>query len=205
MNSTLEYYNNNVRSLLGRYNSANVTSLHKRLLNCFPEGAKLLDAGCGSGRDADFMIRMNYDVLAVDASDSMIQGAVKHFPLLRNSCRQIIIPGELSQLGQNSFDGIYSIAMLMHLNEADIKNSLLEFKRLLIKNGRLFFSVCLTRSSEITDDLDSDGRRFTLRPESWWHNLCISTGFSIIESDISSDGLSRDKVQWLNLLCRKDG
>ena len=204
MNSTLEYYNNNVSSLLGRYNSAKVTSLHKRLLNSFPTGAKLLDAGCGSGRDADFMIRMNYDVLAVDASGSMIQGAVKHFPLLQNCCRMIIIPDELDQLEQNSFGGIYSIAVLMHLNEDDIKNSLLEFKRLLIKNGCLFFSVCLTRSSEIKGDFDLVGRRFTLRPETWWHNLCLSSGFSVVESDISSDGLRRDNVEWLNILCRKD-
>ncbi len=201
--STLAYYEHNATQLHKRYNGADVAQLHKQLSTYFSKGARILDVGCGSGRDANFMLSAGYDVLAIDASSAMVLGATNKFPGLSGRCYTVMIPNELSEIKQDSFDGIYSIAMLMHLKEDEIEKALLGFIRLLVGGGILFFSVCLSRGDKISDDFDRDGRRFTLREKKWWQTLCQSCGYVNIKSDITSDGLHREEIEWLNLLCEK--
>ena len=120
MNYTIEYYKKNARLLAKRYESANVSKVQKLLLEVFPKKSYLLEIGCGSGRDASFMIDNNYKILGIDASREMIDEAKNIHPLLDNLLQVAIIPNELS-FDNNSFDGIYSIATLMHLEKDDIE------------------------------------------------------------------------------------
>ena len=203
MNSTLNYYHNMADQLMKRYIQADTNLLHHQLAGFFEPKSKILEVGCGSGKDADFMLANGYDILAIDASQSMLMGAVKNFPKLTGHTRLIIVPDELQKLEPQSFDGIYSIAMLMHLKENQINKALHELTRLLKNSGRLFFSVCLTRNDKLVDDLDPDGRRYTLRSAEWWQGTCRTAGLNIIKTDISDDRLGRSKIQWLNLYCSK--
>ncbi len=203
MDSTLQYYERNADMLKTRYNQADVSLLHQRLLMCFAEGARLLDVGCGSGRDADFLARMGYDVLAVDASEAMLQVAQDTFESLIDRCRCVSIPDGLPQLKGARFDGIYSVAMLMHLSEQDIAKALQRFRALLVSDGLLFFSVCLSRGNKVCNKDDRDRRRYTLKPRRWWLEICQSAGFCVVESDETSDGMNRGTVVWLNVLCKK--
>ena len=72
MHKTLSYYENNAKDLSQRYESAKVDHIHALLLNIFSPKSYLLEIGCGSGRDAAFMYRNGYDVLAIDGSREMI-------------------------------------------------------------------------------------------------------------------------------------
>ena len=47
--STLIYYEQHAETLAQRYESADVTNLHQRLLETFTPGSQLLEVGCGSG------------------------------------------------------------------------------------------------------------------------------------------------------------
>lgn len=62
-NQTISYYSGNVTELIHRYETADVATLHKRLQKSFPKAGKLLELGCGSGRDASHMIGIGYDVV----------------------------------------------------------------------------------------------------------------------------------------------
>jgi cyclopropane fatty-acyl-phospholipid synthase-like methyltransferase len=189
--------------LMDRYIRADTDLLHRQLAGFFEPESRILEVGCGSGKDADFMLTNGYDILAVDASRSMLRGAVKNFPGLAGRTRLIIVPDCLRELDSESFDGIYSIAMLMHLKENQIRRALCEFARILKNNGRLFFSVCLTRDSELVDDVDADGRRYTLRSAEWWQSVCETADLNVIKTDVSDDRLGRAPIQWLNLYCSK--
>ena len=83
-NNTLLYYQNNSSSLANRYESADVTEIQYLLLNTFAKDKNLLEIGCGSGRDANFMFKNGYDIIAIDGSKNMIKEAKKIHPNLQN-------------------------------------------------------------------------------------------------------------------------
>ena len=56
MNKTQNYYSTNASLLSPRYESANVSELQSKLLNNFKNKHKILELGCGSGRDAAYSI-----------------------------------------------------------------------------------------------------------------------------------------------------
>jgi len=116
MHKTLSYYENNAKHLFQRYESAKVDNIHSLLLNTFPSKSYLLEIGCGSGRDAAFMHQNGYDVLAIDGSREMIAEARRCHPELVGRLEVVKIPDEL-HFESSSFDGVYCIATLMHLDK----------------------------------------------------------------------------------------
>ena len=68
MEKTLDYYNTNSTKLNERYESADVNEVQRLLLRSFLKNSKILEIGCGSGRDASFMTKNDFDVIASDGS-----------------------------------------------------------------------------------------------------------------------------------------
>jgi cyclopropane fatty-acyl-phospholipid synthase-like methyltransferase len=81
-NKTINYYEESASSLVIRYESADVSEVQKLLLQTFDKTSKLLEIGCGSGRDASFMAKNDFDVTAIDGSKNMIDEAKKVHPEL---------------------------------------------------------------------------------------------------------------------------
>ena len=118
----LNYYEENANSLITRYESADVCDVQQLLLQIFEPNSKLLEIGCGSGRDASFMIKNNFDVIAIDGSKNMIEEAKKIHPELSEKLFHKTLPNDLEF--NQTFDGIYSIATLMHLSKNDLCHQL---------------------------------------------------------------------------------
>jgi cyclopropane fatty-acyl-phospholipid synthase-like methyltransferase len=203
--TTLTYYTTHWKDLVRRYESADVTDLHTLLAAGFPPGARLLELGCGSGRDAAYMLARGFDVIASDAVQEMIDAAEACHPALAGRLCRICLPRDLTpSLGP--FDGVYAVATLMHLTRPAIQNVFSRIRRILVPEGRLFFSVPLHRDDVAADQLDAKGRRFTAMTRADWSGICRHTGFDIITCTTSSDGLGRESFAWLNCLaatCRK--
>jgi len=160
MHKTLSYYENNAKDLSQRYESANVENIHALLLKTFPSKSYLLEIGCGSGRDAAFMHGKGYDVLAIDGSSEMIAETKRCHPELAGSLEVMKIPNEL-HFESSSFDGVYSIATLMHLDKSAIDQTIEKVAAILKTNGKFFFSVSLQRDDVDHDGKDEKGRHFT--------------------------------------------
>jgi 2-polyprenyl-3-methyl-5-hydroxy-6-metoxy-1,4-benzoquinol methylase len=73
--STIAYYTTHWAERVQRYESAIVPDLHALLTSSFLPGSRLLELGCGSGRDAAFMLASGFDVTASDAVGQMIDAA----------------------------------------------------------------------------------------------------------------------------------
>jgi SAM-dependent methyltransferase len=197
--TTLSYYTARWEDLVLRYESADVTELQALLAASFPPGARLLELGCGSGRDAAFMLANGFDVIASDAVQEMIDAAAACHPALAGRLCRICLPLDLTpSLG--TFDGVYAVATLMHLTRPAIQDVFSGIRRVLVPGGRLFFSVPLHRNDVAADEMDARGRRFTAMTRTAWTGICRHTGFDIINSTISSDGLGRKSFAWLNCL-----
>ncbi|WDP83980.1 MAG: class I SAM-dependent methyltransferase [Desulfobacter sp.] len=200
--STLRYYNENAEQTAARYETADVSDLHILLKNSFKPSANLLELGCGSGRDASFMMSQGFKVIGIDGSNAMVKSALIHHPELSGCLHTIEIPKGLSaKLGP--FEGVFSIATLMHLSRPDIEKTMVAIRSLLISKGLFFFSVPIQRDDTQKNEFNGKGRRFTALTQDDWLNLCKRYGFKTIQSSITKDGLGRDSIFWMNCLMEK--
>ena len=112
----------------------------KNLLEIFVEnlnGEKILDAGCGHGRDAKFFSDLGYEVTGVDLSEKLLEIARKNAPKAEfylMDMRNLAFPSDY-------FDGIWACASFLHIPKKDSRKTLDEFYRVLKPNGLLYLSV----------------------------------------------------------------
>lgn len=99
-------------------------------------GKKILDIGCGAGRDAAVFVKNKFDYLGIDASEGMLKVARKRAKdgKFRNmDFYKLNFPA-------NSFDGTWAAASLLHIPKKKIKGVLKGIKRILKPDGIGFFS-----------------------------------------------------------------
>ena len=202
MHKTLAYYEDNAKYLSQRYESAKVDTIHSLLLKTFPSKSYLLEIGCGSGRDAGFMYQKGYDVLAIDGSREMIFEAKRCHPELAGSLEVIKIPDDL-QFEPSSFDGVYSIATLMHLDKDAIDRTIEKVAMILKPGSKFLFSVSIQRDDVDDQGKDEKGRHFTTMSELEWIKCCEKYGLQFEHSEITGDGLDRDGIVWLTCVVGK--
>ena len=203
MHKTLSYYENHAKHLSQRYESAKVDNIHSLLLNTFPSKSYLLEIGCGSGRDASFMYRNGYDILALDGSGEMIIEARQCHPELSDRLEVVIVPEGL-HFEPASFDGIYSIATLMHLEKDTIDQTFEKIAKILKPDGKFFFSVSIQRDDVDDQGKDEQDRHFTIMSEAEWVSYCEKCGLQLEYSEVTGDGLDRDGIVWLTCIAKKE-
>ena len=64
MNSTVDYYNQNAEKFYQTTVDADMSDVQDRFLQYLPQGALILDAGCGSGRDSLAFLKKGFRVEA---------------------------------------------------------------------------------------------------------------------------------------------
>lgn len=199
--STINYYEQNSSNLSSRYENADVSEIHKLLLQTFEKNSELLEIGCGSGRDASFMSKNDFNITAIDGSINMIEEAKNiHLELFKKLFHKTL-PNDLEF--DKKFDGIYSIATLMHLSKNDLKITISKIYDLLNQNGKFLMSVSLIRDDINKDGFDDKGRFFLVLDLNEWVNLLENIGFKIVVTKTNADGLDRNGIQWLTLVANK--
>ena len=72
MKKTLEYYENNAKNYKNEWTDNFLKNYNFTVPGIFleflPEGASILDLGCGTGRDSKYFLDHGYKVTAVDGS-----------------------------------------------------------------------------------------------------------------------------------------
>lgn len=135
MNKTLEYYNENAdKFILGTLN-VDMMTIQKKFISYIPNNGKVLDLGCGSGRDSLFFKTLGYNVTAVDGSAELCIQAEKNIgqPVINMTFDKLDYDAE--------FDGIWACSSLLHVPSSDIQDVLFKIERALKKGGYFYFSV----------------------------------------------------------------
>lgn len=90
------------------------------LRSFFAPGGRLLECGCGSGRDAAYMFAQGFEFTAIDSSLRMLRQAETLHPELGGRLKRMSFPEDLHSFPPESFDGVFSIATAMHLPAAQV-------------------------------------------------------------------------------------
>lgn len=198
--STIQHYESQAQYLTTRYESADVRKLQAILLQTLNNCNSILELGCGSGRDAAFILQTLTPerIMITDGSHNMITLAAGIHPELTPFLKKLELPEDL-KYEERTFDGIYSIAALMHLTAPGIIEALHQTARLLVPDGILFVSVCTKREKQPKDDI----RTFTLRNKEWWIGQFVNAGLKVTEAEEATDGLNRNETIWLNITAEK--
>lgn len=199
---TINYYEQNAAELSRRYETTALAAFHRLLQqNCRP-GARLLEIGCGSGRDAARAVAAGFKVTAIDGAENLLSEAARLHPELTGSLHHLLLPAKLP-FADASFDGFFSVACLMHFNDAEIGQIISEAARVTTADGSGLVSVPAGRSDIDAGGLDQHGRVFNVMPAENWVSLFRQHGFNAEPGPVEPDSLGRPGISWITFVLKK--
>jgi SAM-dependent methyltransferase len=189
--STVDYYERYAERFSEETLGIDMTPLYERFLPLLPKQGHILDAGCGSGRDARAFLAQGFHVTAFDASPALARIAEGY---LGQPVHQLRFQ-DLSW--QQSFDGIWACASLLHVPVAELTDAMQRLCNSLKRRGLLYASFKYG-----SGERDYNGRRFTDLDEVGLAALLGHVGeLKHLETWISGDQRAdRNGECWLNVL-----
>lgn len=195
---TVNYYSKNAQTVAERYESV-VSSLSTSFGEAFKPQSRLLDIGCGSGRDLALLTSLGYVGFGVDATPEFVTLSQSLHPELKGKVLHAALPNFEPPFG-GGFDGILCSAVLMHIAESELVPAALTIKRCLKNHGRLLYSVPSKRLDVVTENRDANGRLFVPDQSDRLQKIFEQLGFSLISKWDNADSLGRDSVEWISVL-----
>lgn len=190
--STIDYYNKNAPVYIKRTFHVAMEECQNRFLQHLPIGSKILDAGCGSGRDAVAFIKKGYDVLGLDAAEEMVN-------YVRNELHIPVVKGLFQEMEfSEAFDGIWASASLVHVLPSQLADVLHRFWKALKPNG--IIAISFKDGEGVKHET---GRTFTyMNKESLSEYL---EDFQTLDYwyHTPEKGINLLPCKWLNLIARK--
>ncbi len=193
-NKTIDYYNMNAKAFCDSTQNTDMSYCQNKFLNYLGQGSSILDAGCGSGRDSRFFLDNGYNVTSIDASEEICKIASEYISRKVECIRFEEINSE------NTFDGIWACASLLHIAKDELPNALRKLYRALKTEGVLYASFKYGNNEEIKDN-----RYFSNFNEEQLSKLIgDNTDFKIDEIFITNDARpEREHEQWINIIVKK--
>ena len=134
MSNTLEYYNNNADSFAAGTKDVDFSEIQNLFLSYLKEGARILDFGCGAGRDTKLFHEKGYAVDAVDGSEKLCAVAREYTGL---PVQQMLF-SDLSSV--DTYDGIWACASILHVTLEELPDVFCRMIYALRENGILYAS-----------------------------------------------------------------
>ncbi len=170
----------------------------------FPKHCRVLDVGAGSGRDVSLLLKAGWDAFGVEPSGALIEEALRGHPEIEGRISQDSLPG-LSTIADQSYDGVLCSAVLMHILEEELFDSIFSLRRILKPGGRLLVSLPIEADGTPTCGRDSTGRIFNGLSAGKIEWLLCRCGFRKIGIGQSDDALGRAERRWVTLLFSLEG
>lgn len=190
--ATLKFYNENAEEYCKLNHNTDMSHAYAIFEKHLPKQGKLLDLGCGSGRDSGYFIKQGYEVTAVDGSEVMCKCA-EEFLQQPVACMKF---EELSFVEE--FDGIWASASLLHVDKNNLELVVKKIAAALKPAGVLFASFKYGKEERV-----ENGRFFHDSNEEEIKEL-LQDKFELLEMHQSFDGRGdRNDLRWISIVARK--
>lgn len=194
VDDTLNYYNSKAKDFVSGTVDVTFTEMQDTFLEFIPAGGKILDFGCGSGRDTKYFISKGYDVDATDGSEELCKIASKYTGI---QVKQMLFE-ELEEV--ETYDGIWACASILHVEKKQLPEIIKKIATATKKRGVVYTSFKYGDFEGIRN-----GRFFTyLTEESFAEILKNVPELKVEKLWISADvRAERGEERWLNIVLRK--
>lgn len=191
---TMDYYRQHADAFFSGTVDVDMASLYQPFVAALPAQGRVLDAGCGSGRDSKAFARMGYTVDAFDASPEMVAMASEH---ARLAVRQMRFD-EVDAVSR--YDGIWCCASLLHVPSVELPDAMQRLARALKPGGIWYVSFKYGEGERA-----KEGRHFTDLTEPALTALVAPLDGIHIKTMWKTEDKRPDRDEtWLNALLLKD-
>ena len=190
---TIAFYDQNADDFCKRTQSIDLGPIYEPFIKRLPDGAHILDAGCGSGRDSLAFKRMGYRITAMDASAELVAhvSALLDQPAIHLTFQEMRFEEE--------FDAVWANASLLHVPQSQIADVIERFVKALKPGGVFYLSFQYGTSHEFRA-----GRLFGDYDETTFSELIARfPALEIVEMWTTEDVRPQNTTQWLNAITRK--
>ncbi len=165
-------------------------------------GDTVLDAGCGAGEKAKYLMNQGLKVTGIDFSEQMIALARQDVPTGTFSVMDLYNLNGLTE----QFDGVLSQASLLHIPKKDISAILQNLLDRLKPHGYLYIAVKEQRPGTSEERVETEhdygyqySRFFSYYTLEEMTNYLTDLGMKIVSSDVVDSG----KTNWIQIISRK--
>ena len=128
---TIGYYDANAKSYVAETANVEFGELQREFARRLPRGGRVLDLGCGSGRDSLAFLRAGFEVDAVDGSAQMVEAASGLTGLpVAHALFEDFEP-------QGPYDGIWACSSLLHVPASKLASVIAKYVEGMPPNGSL--------------------------------------------------------------------
>ena len=193
-NTNINWYNQHAEDFILRSAQDDMSWPYSDFLSALTQTpAKILDLGCGPGRDLVYFKNKGYQVEGLDASETFCQHAEKisHARIIHQKFSELNLEPE-------SYDGIFANAVLMHIEPKDREAFLKEIFCALRTNGIFYAHFPKGLKSEQS----CDGRTLHLTPN--WVDLCRHYTWELELNEGRPKFFSPEEQTWQVIRFRKN-
>ncbi len=192
---SISYYNKNSKDFFSRTINADVQELYQKFLEHVPKGGRILDAGCGVGRDSRFFLSKGYDVVPFDGSLEMVK--MTSNLIGKDALHMLFQEMQFS----NEFDAVWANASLLHVPYEELRGVLEGFHKALLPSGVLYASFKYgTSVRQAEDRVFFDMDEATIEP--YLNGLFVPLEIWKSPDTRSTVAPSPDK-SWLNFIAKR--
>ena len=194
MSENIEYYDLHCEDYIQSTINCNMREEADTFLSFMHNKGKILDVGCGSGRDSLYFKTLGYEVTAIEPSLKLGEFAREYSKVEVLNISVEDLPFE------NYFDGIWANASLLHITKDKLSLVFDILYKALKEKGILYASFKLRE-----EDFTHQGRSFTcFTKESLLEYISVNTPFTLLDIFVKGDKREKMKKElWLNLYLEK--
>lgn len=194
-NDIINYYNKVATQYKEERNTlVEFSEIYKNFVKYLKPGSKILDFGCGSGRDSLYFKKCGYEVIALDGSPKMCE-------ITRELCNIEVKEMFFEDFNEkNEYDGIWACASLLHLPKEVLIKVLSNLTAALKDNGYMYVTFKYGNFEGIRHE-----RYFIdFTPETFRELIKSVPELEIIEEFESTSSIkSQINKSWINFVLRK--
>ncbi len=198
---TTKFYDKNLSEYIKNTKKLQDKEWINKFSKLLPKKSKVLDLGCGYGRDCKTFVELNFDTYGIDLSRKMVAKARKIAKKAKFKVMNIL---EL-KFSDKFFDGVWCSASLLHISKKDLPNAINEIKRVLKENGLCYLSVKLGKGEGMFKDKRYNNAKkfYSYYSEKEIKSLLNKNNFSIINFSIDKTRNNYKIEDFIHIIARK--
>ena len=175
----------------------------EKFASMLPHGARVLDAGCGSGQKAKFFEDRGVHVIGIDFSEKLLEIARQTAPASEFRLLDLRDIHALPEV----FDGVFAQASLLHIHKADTFAVISGMVSRLVPRGLLYIAVKALRPGSPEEEIVTESdygydyqRFFSYYTLDEMRGYVARSGLSLVHAEFTRGASQMD---WMQIIAQK--